>query len=88
MNALNTLTFTTQRNESVIVCRLQGYVVAHAYKNIYEDTNTHWDVYTTKKEFIGNFSCKNDEAETFCVEMVREKIFDALTGLPEGMSEK
>ena len=85
MNALNTLTLSTVRTESVILCRLRDTTVALATREgALPNGNERWEVTNIRGLLLGHFTCANEEAERCCIETVSDFLFECLTGLPEG----
>ncbi len=88
MNALNTLTLSTVRNESVILCQLRDTTVAYALRErkVSRNENEHWTVHSVRGQYLGQFYCANAEADAICIELVSDSIFECLTGFPEGVT--
>lgn len=88
MNALNTLTLSTVRNESVILCQLRNTTVAFALRErkVPCNENEHWTVRSVRGQYLGQFYCANAEADAICIELVSDSIFECLTGFPEGVT--
>ena len=88
MNTLNTLTLSAIRNESLILCKLHDTIVAVALKEriVSPSDYEHWTVHSARGQYLGQFRCKKAEAESLCIALVSDSIFECLTGFPEGVT--